>query len=135
MTLAKLALWFVGNASVQISRERRKRAIKKMNSKLAEKDSIYKKAAAMLLSLSSPRRQRRERTSGGPWTGLLTILTLKDLRIFRAATLTVSMEGWHEPKPPRLPVQSRRGRFRPYQLRAANPGKENFAPRERGKSQ
>ena len=100
MTLAKLALWFVGNASVQISHERRKRAIKEMNGKLvelAEKDSIYKKAAAMLFSLSSPRRQRRERTSGGPWTGLLTTLTLKDLRIFRAATLTVSMEGGMNP--------------------------------------
>ena len=97
VTLAKLALWFVGNASVQISRARRKRGMNSKLVELAEKDSIYKKAAAMLFSLSSPRRQRRERTSGRPWTGLLTTLTLKDLRIFRAATLTVSMEGGMNP--------------------------------------
>ena len=51
VTLAKLALRFVGNASVQISRERRKRAIEEMNSKLvelAEKDAIYEEAAPML---------------------------------------------------------------------------------------
>ena len=51
VTLAKLASRFVGNASVQISRERRKRAIEEMNSKLvelAEKDTIYEEAAPML---------------------------------------------------------------------------------------
>ena len=48
VTLTKLALRFVGNASIQISRERRKWAIEEMNGKLvelAEKDS---KAAPML---------------------------------------------------------------------------------------
>ena len=55
MTLAKLALRFLGNASVQISCERRKRTTEEMNSKLvelhvhvAEKDSIYEKASPML---------------------------------------------------------------------------------------
>ena len=44
---AKLALKFAGNMSVQFSRERRKRAIRDMNPKLAElaeKDTIYKAA-------------------------------------------------------------------------------------------
>ena len=51
VTLARLALRFVGNASVQISWERRKRAIEEMNSKLvelADKDSIYEEAPPML---------------------------------------------------------------------------------------
>ena len=48
---AKLALKFAGNATVQISRERRKRAIIDMNPKLsdlANKDSIFEKAAPEL---------------------------------------------------------------------------------------
>ena len=36
VSLTKLALRFVGNASMQISRERRKRAIEDMNGKLVE---------------------------------------------------------------------------------------------------
>ena len=51
MTDAKMALWFMGNTSVQMARERCKRAIAEMNSKLielAEKDSIYEDAPPML---------------------------------------------------------------------------------------
>ena len=48
---ARMALRFVGNASVQMARERRKRAIAEINSELielAEKDSIYEDASPML---------------------------------------------------------------------------------------
>ena len=51
VTLARLTLRFVGNASVQVSRERRKRAIEEMNGKLvelADKDTIYEEAPPML---------------------------------------------------------------------------------------
>ena len=51
MNAARMALRFLGNASVQLSRERRKRAIAEMNNKLielAEKDSIYEDASPML---------------------------------------------------------------------------------------
>lgn len=96
VTLAKLALRFVGNASVQISRERRKRAIEEMNSKLvelAEKDAIYEEAAPMLFG-DQFAKEAKERTNCGPWTGLRTAAhTFKDSRIFTAAALTVSAEG------------------------------------------
>ena len=45
---ARMALQFIGNASAQLSRDRRKAAIMDMNPKiadLAERDSIYEKAA------------------------------------------------------------------------------------------
>lgn len=48
---AKLAIKFAGNASVQISRERHKRAILDMNPKLsdlAERDAVYEDAAPEL---------------------------------------------------------------------------------------
>ena len=51
VTAARMALWFMGNTSVQMARERCKRAIAEMNSKLielAEKDSIYEDAPPML---------------------------------------------------------------------------------------
>ncbi len=51
VTAAKMALRFVGNASVQMPRERRRRAISEMNNKLielSEKDSIYEKAPPLL---------------------------------------------------------------------------------------
>ena len=51
MNAARMALRFLVNASVQLSRERRKRAIAEMNNKLielAEKDSIYEDASPML---------------------------------------------------------------------------------------
>ena len=50
-TAARMALRFLGNASVQMARERRKRAIAEMNNKLielAEKDSIYENASPLL---------------------------------------------------------------------------------------
>ena len=50
-TAARTALRFAGNASVQMARERRRRAIAEMNPKLtelAEKDDIYESAAPML---------------------------------------------------------------------------------------
>ena len=48
---ARMALRFIGNASVQMARERCKKAIAEMNFKLielAEKDSIYEDASPML---------------------------------------------------------------------------------------
>ena len=51
VSLTKPASRFVGNTSMQISRERRKWAIEEMNGKLeelADKDAIYEKAAPML---------------------------------------------------------------------------------------
>ena len=48
---ARMALQFIGNASAQLSRDRRKAAIMDMNPKiadLAERDSIYEKAAPSL---------------------------------------------------------------------------------------
>ena len=51
VTLTKLALRFVGNASLQVSCERKKQAIVEMNGKLVElagKNLIYKKAAPIL---------------------------------------------------------------------------------------
>ena len=53
VTLARLALRFVGSASFQISQERWKRAIEEMNGKLVEltdKDAIYEEAPPMLFS-------------------------------------------------------------------------------------
>ena len=50
MALAKLALRFIGNASIQISRERR-RTIEEMNGKLvelADRDAIYEEASHIL---------------------------------------------------------------------------------------
>ena len=50
-TAARTALRFAGNASVQMARERRRRAIAEMNPKLTElpeKDDIYESAAPML---------------------------------------------------------------------------------------
>ena len=50
MTTARVALRFIGNASVQIARERCKRAIAEMNKliELAEKDCIYEDASPIL---------------------------------------------------------------------------------------
>jgi hypothetical protein len=48
VALSRLALRFMGNASVQLSCERRKWAIEEMNGKLVELESIYEKAAPML---------------------------------------------------------------------------------------
>ena len=51
MTTAKTALRFIGNASIQTARERRKRAIAEMNPKLidlSEKDAIYENAPPFL---------------------------------------------------------------------------------------
>ena len=84
VTLTKLALRFEGNASIQISRERRKWAIEEMNGKLvelAEKDSIYEKAAPMQFG-DQFAKEAKERTNCGPWIGLLTAQIFRDPRIF-----------------------------------------------------
>ena len=87
---------FMGNASMKISHERRKWAIEEMNGKLvelAEKDSIYEKAAPMVFGDQFARRQKKEGTNCGPWIGLLTASTFRDSRIFKTAALTVLTEG------------------------------------------
>jgi hypothetical protein len=141
VALSKLALRFVGNASIQFSRERRKRAIEEMNGKLvelAEKDSIYEKAAPMLFG-DEFAKEAKERED--------------QLRALDRAT---NRSNFHRPQnfqgrrphgfhrgggtnPSRQGYQSQfgagRGRFRPYQFRTAFRGKENFAPRGRGKTQ
>ena len=69
MTLTKLALRFVGNASVQISSERRKRAIEEMNSKLvelADKDSIYEEAPLMLFGDQFTKEARKGKINYDP---------------------------------------------------------------------
>ena len=61
------ALRFLGNASVQLSRERRKQAIAEMNNKLielAEKDSIYEDASPMLFG-DQFAKQAKERINYG----------------------------------------------------------------------
>ena len=136
--LAKLALRFVGNASIQISRERRKRATEEMNGKLvelAEKDSIYEEAAPMLFGdqFAKEAKDREDQ--------------------LRALDRATSRTNFHRPQnfqnrrphcfrrgggmnPSRQGNQfgTGRGRFQPYQYRA-NREKENFTPRGRGKSQ
>ena len=58
-TAVKTALRFIGNASIQMSREHRKRTIAEMNHELidlSEKDSIYENAPPFLFSDQFTRR-------------------------------------------------------------------------------
>ena len=48
LAAARMAIKFIGNASVQISQERRKKAFMDMNPKLAESDTIFEDAAPNL---------------------------------------------------------------------------------------
>ena len=95
VTLTKLALRFVGNASVQISRERRKRAIEEMNGKLvelADKDAIYEDAPPMLFG-DCFAKEAKERTNYGLWIEPPVAHNFRGLNIFRTAALKVSAEG------------------------------------------
>ena len=71
ITAAKPALRFIGNASVQMSRERRKRAITEMNDKLiellekAKKHSVTVETDASLMGWGAVCWGTR---MGGPWS-------------------------------------------------------------------
>ena len=136
VTLARLALRFVGNASVQISRERRKRAIEEMNSKLvelADKDSIYEEAPLMFGDHFAKEAKEREdqlraldrATGRSQFQKPQNFYNRRPQGFRRGGGMNPSRQG---------PQYGTRGRFQPYQFRTAR-GKENFTPRGRGKSQ
>ena len=132
-----MALQFVGNASVQMARERRKRAIAEMNYKLielAEKDSIYEDAPPMLFGdqFAKEAKEREDqlrcldRASGRGRNQ--NFYNRRPLVQHRGGGTHSSRQGYIH----------RRGRFHPYQNRfgsQTNRGKENFPQRGRGRGQ
>ena len=96
VTLARLALRFVGNASVQISRERRKRAIEEMNSKLvelADKDSIYEEAPPMLFGDHFAKEAKEREDQLRALDRATGRSQFQSLRIFTIAALKAFAEG------------------------------------------
>ena len=72
MTAAKTALRFIGNASIQMSRERRKRTIAEMIHKLidlSERDSIYENAPPFLFGdqFAKEAKERKEQLRCLDW--------------------------------------------------------------------
>ena len=132
-TAAKMALRFVGNASVQMARERRKRGIAEMNNKLielSEKDSIYENASPFLFGdqFAKEAKEREEQ------------LRCLDKAAGRGRPQNFynrrppsgpAPRGRHTLQPPRL--QPRKGTFPPIpQVRQPEPRKRKLPPeRER----
>ena len=135
MAAARMALRFLGNASVQLSRERRKRAIAEMNNKLielAEKDSIYEDASPMLFG-DQFTKQAKERED-----------QLRCLDRASGRGKNQNFYSRHPPGPSRHGggahpshhgFSNGRGRFHPYPQKFGNQSrrKENFPPKGRGR--
>ena len=137
VTLTKLALRFVGNASVQISRERRKRAIEEMNGKLvelADKDAIYEDAPPMLFGDRFAKEREDQLRGLDRATGRSQFQRPQHFQNRRPQGLRRG--GGMNPNRQSTQYGTGRGRFQPYPFRAGRfRGKENFTPKGRGKTQ
>jgi hypothetical protein len=137
ITATRTALRFIGNASVQMARERRKRAISEMNDKLvelSEKDTIYEDASPMLFGnqFAKEAKEREEQLkcldkASGRGRGQ-NFFSRRPQAPRRGGGAHSSRQGFNN---------YGRGRFHPYPSKFGNQnrGKENFLPRGRGKSQ
>ena len=135
---ARMALRFIGNASVQFSRERRKRAITEMNSKLielADKDSIYEDAPPELFGekFAKEAKEREEQLrcldkASGRGRGQNFYSRRPQGPSRRGGGAHSSHYGGYN---------NGRGRFRPYPQKFGNQsrGKENFFPKGKGRGQ
>ena len=130
---AKLALKFAGNATVQISRERRKRAIMDMNPKLsdlADKDSIFEKAAPELFgdNFAKEAKEREDqlrcldRATGGRGK------PQHHQNFYQSRPLATRRGGGNQSLYRRGQMPRGRGRFRPYHKPRSYGGaaKENY---------
>lgn len=130
---AKLALKFAGNATVQISRERRKRAIMDMNPKLsdlADKDSVFEKAAPELFgdNFAKEAKEREDqlrcldRATGGRGK------PQHHQNFYQSRPLAMRRGGGNQSLYRRGQMPRGRGRFRPYQKPRSYGGaaKENY---------
>ena len=138
VTLTKLALRFVGSASVQVSRERRKRAIEEMNGKLVElveKDSIYEKAAPLLFGDQFAKEAKEREDQLRALDRATNCSNFQRPQNFQSRRPHgFNREGGMNPGRQGYQFGAGRGHFRPYQFKAATRGKENFATRGRGKT-
>ena len=140
MTLIKLALRFVGNASVHISRERRKRAIEEMNGKLvelADKDAIYEDGPPMLFGdrfAKEAKEREAQLRALDRATGRSQLQRPQHFQNRRPQGFRRG--GGMNPNRQSTQYGTGRGRFQPYPFRAGSfRGKENFTPKGRGKTQ
>ena len=132
VSLTKLALRFMGNASMQILHERRKQAIEEMNGKLvelAEKDSIYEKAAPALFGDQFAKKAKEKEDQLRALNRATNRSNFqRPQNYFQTAALTVQPREWHEPRSTRLPIRNRKGTLPPISVQNIDWRKRKLCP-------